>query len=576
MSTSATHTAFSDIIRGAIAAALREGGFDAEVVDFSVEHPENSGYGDYASNVAMLVAKAAEKKPREVAEDLRGHLEGAVEQVDRVEVAGPGFLNFYLSRDFFCGQVRDVCSAGERWGRGGGYSGKEVLVEYTSPNLFKPLHVGNLVGNIVGESIARLFEMQGASVRRINYPSDIGLTVAKGVWGLQKNGGDAGDISVLGEAYRIGNEAYETDEPVKEEIEDINQKLYAGSDPVLQSTWSQGKDTSLSHLDDLCRQLGTEFDAVIFESEVGDVGRDIVREHVAEGVFEEDDSAVIFRGERHGLHTRVFINSQGLPTYEAKDLGNFVRKQGAYPDWEYSVVVTGSEQREYFQVLLAAIREIFPETQGKHLEHIATGFLTLSTGKMSSRKGNVLTGESLLADLEQEALVRAKETRADDTDVLGGQIAVAALKYQILRRTVGSDIVFDKKQAFSFEGDSGPYLQYTYARCLSVLGKADEVGIASSAEYGGVLPAPEAVYSVERLVCRFPEIVVVSLEKRSPHHLVSYLTELAGSFNSFYACERIADVEDEFSSYKVVVARAVAQTLKNGLWALGIESPERM
>ena len=265
------------------------------------------------------------------------------------------------------------------------------------------------------------------------------------------------------------------------------------------------------------------------------------------------------------------LTLKGLPTYEAKDLGNFVRKQEVYPGWEYSVVVTGSEQREYFQVLLASICEVFPDTRDKHLEHIATGFLTLSTGKMSSRKGNVLTGESLLANLQKEALVRAKETRSDDADALGGQIAVAALKYQILRRTVGSDIVFDERQAFSFEGDSGPYLQYTYARAMSVLQKADELGVGAAS---GDLP--DAVYPVERLVCRFPETVLVSLSKRSPHHLVSYLTELAGVFNSFYASERIADTEDAFSWYKVMVTRAVSQTLKNGLWALGIEAPERM
>ena len=561
-------------IRDAIVAVLRSDdfGINLESVGFTVEHPDNVEHGEYASNVALIVGKMLGRSPREFAEGLQKKLSGTITQVERIEVAGPGFLNFYLSRDFFSEQIVRACMHGDAWGKSDSEKGQEVLFEYTSPNLFKPLHIGNLVGNIVGESIARLFEMHGAAVRRINYPSDIGLTVAKGVWGLQKTGGDSSAIEALGEAYRVGNDAYENDAQSKQEIESVNQKLYAGNDSSLQDIWERGKKTSLSHLTDLCCQLGTKFDMVIFESEVGDAGLVLVRDHIADGVFEEDDGAVVFRGEKDGLHTRVFVNSQGLPTYEAKDLGNFMRKQEGYPKWSRSVVVTGSEQREYFQVLLQVIRAVFHLSPEKTLEHIATGFLTLSTGKMSSRKGNVLTGESLFADLRKEALVRAKETRADDVQTLSEHIAVAAVKYQILRRTVGSDIVFTVQQAFSFEGDSGPYLQYTYARCMSVLQKAEAVGVLSP-------EAPQVsdtVYPIERYIYRFSEAITVALKKRSPHHLVSYLTELSGMFNSFYANERIADSEDPFSPYKVMITQAVAHTLKNGLWALGIEAPERM
>ena len=306
-----------EVIREAVNGALRGIG-DGENVDFVVECPDSGEHGDYASNVAMVLGKMVGRNPREVADDLCGRLDGEIARVDRIEVAGPGFLNFYLSRDFFYEQVVGACDAGEKWGMADTFRGKEVLVEYTSPNLFKPLHVGNLVGNIAGESVARLFEMQGASVRRINYPSDIGLTVAKGVWGLQSTGGSADDINALGDAYRVGNEAYEDDMEAQQEIEDINQKLYAGSDSVLQDVWVRGKQTSLNHLSDLCCQLGTDFDTVIFESEVGDAGRGLVREHIADGIFEEDDGAVVFRGERYGLHTRVFVNSQGVADLRSK------------------------------------------------------------------------------------------------------------------------------------------------------------------------------------------------------------------------------------------------------------------
>ena len=540
-----------------------------------VAYPKNDTHGDYATPVAMEIGKKIQKNPLEVAEELCKELAGSMPAVEKIEIAKPGFLNFHLTRAFFQEQIVNANKHKDAWGRKDGTQ-EEVLIEYTSPNLFKPLHIGNLVGNIIGESIARLLEMQGAVVRRINYPSDIGLTVAKGVWGLQKKNGNPKDINDLGSAYQFGNEAYTIDEEAKKEIEAVNRALYAGSDRDTLKIWKQGKKTSLAHLTMLCKQLGTSFDTVIFESEAGPVGRALVLKHTGGqyGVFEKDDGAVIFRGERRGLHTRVFINSQDLPTYEAKDIGNFLLKQKKYPKWGRYIVVTGNEQREYFAVVMRAIQEVFDLKDTQHLEHIANGFLTLSGGeKMSSRTGNVLTGESLLEDMQKEAVARAKETRSDEIQKLAEQIAVAALKYQILRQGVGSDITFDTKQAFSFEGDSGPYLQYTYARCLSVIAKSKEAGVASYSTKGYT---PEMVYLSERLVSRFSDIVAVAARTRSPHHLVTYLTELAAAFNTLYATEKIADADDRCAPYKIAVTRAVAQTLKNGLWALGMETPEKM
>ena len=190
---------------------------------------------------------------------------------------------------------------------------------------------------------------------------------------------------------------------------------------------------------------------------------------------------------------------------------------------------------------------------------------------MSSRKGNVLTGESLFTEVAQAARERASESRADDVEKLVNQFAVAAIKYQILRYSVGSNIVFDKEKALSFEGDSGPYLQYTYARCLSVLEKAKGVGIEPQ-----LAPAPEVPYVLERILYRFPEVTEAALAERAPHTVVTYLTELAGEFNSFYAHEMIADTSDIYAPYKALLTSAVATTLKNGLWVLGIEAPERL
>lgn len=539
-------------------------------ISFTLEHPADRSHGDFATNIALVAAKQVGTDPRELAQSIKEQLDGQLPEVAEITIAGPGFINFYLTREFLSQAINQAVEMERDWGCAEQPADKKVVVEYTSPNLFKPMHVGNLVGNIIGEAIARLHECAGHTVYRVNYPSDIGPTVAKGVWGIKQTGGDLDNIDDIGKAYVVGNTAYEEDGEAKKEIEAINRTLYAGTDPELNEIRERGIQTSKTGISKLLTILGTSFDAEFYESEAGPVGTTIVQDNIGE-VFAESEGAVVYQGERVGLHTRVFLNSQGLPTYEAKDLGNFKLKAEKYPDYDSSLIVTGNEQKEYFKVLFAAIREVFPDAQDKELEHIATGFLTLTTGKMSSRTGNVLTGESLLSDLRQEASKRAEETRVEDVSELADMIAVAALKYQILRQKVGSDITFDKQQAFSFEGDSGPYLQYTHARIASVLQKASEAGIEISAAN-----PPEKPYEIERLLYQFPEVLEHALVEKSPHHVLGFLTELTSSFNTFYAQEKIVDTTDEYAPYKLMIAKAVQQTLVNGLWVLGMKAPDRM
>lgn len=556
------------VIRTAVAEALKI--LDLPVSDFTIEHPNELSHGDYACNVALVASKTVGKSPRAVAEQIVAKLDGQIEYVEKIEIAGPGFINFYLTRDFFVAETNRILSLGENWGRNEVLTGEMMLIEYTSPNLFKPLHIGNLVGNIIGEAYTRLCEFSGASVVRINYPSDIGLTVAKGVWGLRHLKVDPTDINALGLAYKTGNDAYEADGVEKDEIIAINQALYAGTDVELNSLREAGIATSRKQLTELCLKLGTKFDTEITESSASSIGVSVVQENTG-SIFEVSDGAVVYKGEKLGLHTRVFLNSQGLPTYEAKDLGNFTLKQKQYPNWTQSVIVTGNEQTEYFKVLYGAIKEVFPEAVAKELVHIPTGFLTLTTGKMSSRTGNVLTGESLFAEMEEAALERVSDADLENKTVLAEAVAVAALKYQILKHNIGSNIVFDKEKALSFEGDSGPYLQYTHARIRSVLHKAKNAGVEPS-----YTVLPEQPYVMEKILYRFEEVVAEALDDRAPHKVVGYLTELAGAFNAFYAQEKIADATDEFAPYKCLLAQAVATTLKNGLYILAIKAPERL
>jgi arginyl-tRNA synthetase len=556
--------AISHRLRTALATALTAHDITVMPEDIKLEYPLDLSHGDYATGTAMRYAKQAGLSPRELAEKIVATL-GTVEGVEKIEIAGPGFINFTLSAKEIAESVGYATA--ESWGRTLP-TRKTVLLEYTSPNLFKPLHIGNLVGNVLGEAVARLLEYSGNTVRRANYPSDIGLTVAKGVWGLKKLGADPTDIKALGAAYRDGNEAYENDEAAKAEIVAINKKLYERTDDELNSLRDRGIETSRKHLDDLCETLGTKFDLEIFESQAAPIGTELVQKHIGD-VFEVSDGATVFPGEKYGLHTRVFLNSAGLPTYEAKDLGNFALKMRAYPETDEFIVITGSEQSEYFKVVIEAIRKVFPEAEGKTLTHIANPFLSLTTGKMSSRKGNVLTGEDLLAELDESAKERAAESRADDIDKLASDVSVAALKFQILKQGTGKNIVFDKERALSLEGDSGPYMQYAHARAHQIVEKARETSVEIAHD---VTAAPT---TVTRLIHRFPEIVESAASLMEPHIVTTYLIELASSYNSWYAQEQILDGTPA-ASHKVAVVDAVRNTLKNGLWILGIPAPEKM
>lgn len=540
------------------------------IATFVLENKElGEGHGDLATNVALVAAKQLKTNPQELAEQLVSKLREALPVMEKIEVAGPGFINFFVPPEVFREVNSEIANA-KKWENGESCVGEEVLFEYTSPNLFKPLHIGNLVGNIIGESVSRLLESEGATVHRLNYPSDIGLTVAKGVWGLQETKGDPDNIADLGEAYRYGSEQYEKNPTAKLAIVSVNKALYSGDDSALNELRNRGIETSRARLNELCAVLGTRFDIDIPESVAAPLGKKIVEEHIGD-VFTESEGAIVFSEEKSGLHTRVFLNSARLPTYEAKEIGNFFAKQETFPAWTQFMVVTGGEQIEYFKVVFEAIQHVFPEAREKHLEHIPTGFLTLTTGKMSSRKGNVLSGEALIEEVRLAALTRAESSRAENVEELATQIAVAALKFQILRQKVGSNIVFDKAQALSFEGDSGPYLQYTYARLCSLLEKGDEIGITP------VISNVFEMYEIEHLPYRFAEVVKESTKERAPHKLVKYLLDLASSFNSFYAKEKVLDeANPEKTAHNLLIVLVTQRILERGLFLLGIPAPKRM
>lgn len=544
--------------------------------EITLEHPKDPAHGDFATNVALVHGKKAGVSPREFAEKLVAEIiKIDSKDIDGVGVAGPGFVNFILSADYFSNALHDVLRAENSWGRNESLRDKKVIVEYTDANPFKEFHIGHLMSNTIGESISRLIEASGAETKRACYQGDVGLHVAKAIAYAVLKDSVWKDASDLGVAYAGGAVKYETDEDFKKFVIETNKKIYDRSDAKTTSYYDLGRKISLDYFETIYKKLGTAhgendrgFDYYFFESVTGVLGKRVVEENLGT-IFEKSEGAVVYKGdESKGLHTRVFINKEGLPTYEAKELGLSKIKYEAFP-YDISIVITGSEVNEYFRVLLSAMSKIFPELAVK-TEHFSHGILRLPTGKMSSRTGDVVTAEALLYDVTSRAAEKIKEGEfsEEEKNEVASRVALGALKYSILRQASGKDIIFDVDRSLSFEGDSGPYLQYTYARTNSLLEKAIGRIVDPFALKG-------EVNLLHRYILRFPEIVLRASKEREPHYIATFLIEIAREFNSFYGNTVILDGSPD-EPYKLALVKAVSQTLKNGLDLLGIPAPERM
>ncbi len=615
---------------------------ESALLQFVIERPADMTHGDYATNVAMVLGPKLKKSPISVAIDVvdafKGRMQGDAElsaAVESVEVAGPGFINIKLKPQVHKKEILKIMEAGESYGSQETLSGKKIVFEYTDPNPFKVFHIGHLMSNTVGEALSRIAEKNGASVRRYCYQGDVGRHVALTIWGLRFMNQDlpnddasvSDKVAYFGKAYALGATEYkrleeeakkngqvdsETNMPNSEaflsadkEVQLINKKIYERSDGEINELYDIGKEWSLEHFEELYEILGTKFDRYFFESQAAPLGIKTVKENISPKglkVFEESNGAVIFPGEKYGLHTRVFLTRNGLPGYEAKELGLMPLKYEAEA-YDKSVILTASEQNEYFKVVSKAAEFLFPEIAPKNV-HVSHGMLRLTTGKMSSRTGDVITGESLLKsmiDLSMEKM-REREMSDEEKKSVAEAVAVAAIKYTVLRQAPGKDVIFDSEKSLSFEGDSGPYLQYSYVRALSLLDKAQKEGIADcgsedieglaeegdkgvdgkGAEVSGNDNAKAASSHLdqserlERLLGRYGEIVEKSWDGMAPHGLANYLMELAGTFNSFYASTQIVKANDAGSPYKVALVKAFSVVMKDGLNVLGIKSPLKM
>lgn len=547
-----------------------------------LNHPANDQFGDYSTSIALKLGKKLGKNPVEVAQQIAGAIKSDL--IEKVEVVKPGFVNIWVNKEVVQKEVSSIGEKKTSYGSSDMMKGKKVMIEYTDPNPFKEFHIGHLYSNIVGESLARLHETTGAEVKRVNYQGDVGMHVAKSVWGMQQLLKERKTsleklaekpleerAKFMGEAYAFGASQFE-DENKKKEIVELNKKIYAKDESVIE-LYTTGRQWSLDYFETIYKRLGTTFTHYFFEREVGERGVELVKEYLQKGVFEKSEGAVVFKGEHHGLHTRVFLNSHGLPTYEAKDLALPTIKYEIYP-YDLSIIVTGNEINEYFKVVLKAMEQVSPDLRAK-TKHISHGMVRLPEGKMSSRKGNVITGESLLdiaKSKAEEIMAKSQKTKATDPET-SEIIGVGAIKYALLKNNIGKNVEFDFDESINFDGNSGPYLQYTYVRCKSVLHNAKtKISLLQHApDWNG-----EETNLMRKLVI-FPDIVSDACRNLAPNLVGNYLFELAQLFNLFYQKHSVLKAEnDDIKQFRLFLTKSVAQVIQNGLHLLGIRTVETM
>ncbi len=587
--------------------------------DIVLSISEKGQFGDYSSNIALQLSKQKHQNryqnPREIANAIIEEL-GHPAFLERLEVAGPGFLNFFIKDEQI---IKILTNTDDSDALADQEDLKTIIVEYCDPNTHKMLHIGHLLQLTLGEAMARFLEYQGHQVIRTNYGSDIGLTVAKCLWVVERmsqvsgvKGQDLQEIRTkslkekaefLGKAYAFAHAEYEKSLDIKEEIDQITNKLYQ-RDPSLVPLWEETREWSLGYFEVMYSLFGTLFDRRINESEVDMIGKDIVSAHVGK-IFVKDQGAIIFPGEKYNLHNRVFINSKGNPTYEGKDIGLQEKYQELY-QYDQVNIFSHKEQDDYFKVIIKANEMVFPHLKDK-IKHISYGEVKLSTGKMSSRTGNVIAAE----DIYNQVRDKLKSISPELDDLSIQKLAVASIKFAFLKYSTASDIIYNIEDSVSLHGDTGPYVIYVYARIQSILRKSRESRVESpgdramdfEAEEGdddaqGLSIAQEesqvksktgeledlrlgkdwSLEQEEREVLRqleyFETTVARATDNFQPSELVKYLLTLTKAFNTFYEKHHIVASKKEV--FRLALSRKTAETIKLGLYLLGIETVDKM
>jgi len=538
---------------------------------------ESGNYGDFSLSIAKKISAEIKKDLPQVAEKIADSIKKS-KLFEKVSVESNGFINIFLSKDFIFSHLENSGIVKKS------LKGRKILIEYAQPNPYKVMHIGHLRNITIGESLVRIFEEAGAGVIRANYQGDVGMHIAKCLFEFQKiDQSDYpddidGKAELLGKCYSIGAKKFNEDDEARSEIAKINADIYSGGNEKITSLWKLGKEWSLEKFRNFYKRVGTYFHKEYFESEVFEDGLKNCIKAFELGILEKDGDAIIFRGEKYGLDTRVFINSEGFPTYEGKELGLAPKEANDFGKLDKIIHIVGKEQISFFKVTFKVQELLWPETFNNLQYHLPYGFVNLKEGKMSSRLGNVVLAEDLINDAKnsiKEIFQNSeKKPSEDEIERRSEKLAVASVKYAFLKNNTLKDMYYDKDSALSMNGDSGIYLLYTFARIKSILKKSDIKDFDKYIQNKGLKAflEDELELSLARELIKFECYFFRALSEFLINNLTEFAFRICMFFNSFYT--KLPVLKEESQEKKVAriyLLKKTSEVLEKVCYLLGFE-----
>lgn len=571
---------FKEEIAKLIAAEVTD--LELSEIQSMIEVPQDSKMGDYAFPCFKL-AKVMRKAPPLIAKNIAEKIADneIFEKVEQVNA----YVNMFISKEEFVKDVvEDVLEKGEGFGRSEIGGGKTVIVEYSSPNIAKPFHIGHIRSTVIGNSIYKIYDALGYNVIRINHLGDYGTQFGKMIcayrhWGNKEDVINEPIKTLLG-YYTKFHEEVEKHPELDDEAREIFTKLEHG-EPKEVELWQWFRDESLKEFNRVYKMLGIEFDSYNGESFYSDKMPRFVKELEEKGLLEESRGAHIVDLEKYGLGVALITKSDGSTLYITRDIAAAVYRKETY-DFYKNIYVVASQQNLHFQQWIQ-ILELMGYEWARDCVHVPFGLVSLEDGTMSTRHGRVVFLEDVLnrAVEQTKEIIREKGVNTDNIDETARQVGIGAVIFNELSNNRIKDYVFSWSKVLDFNGETGPYVQYTYARCASVLRNAGEEAVKKAMEKGlaGVdakYLTGESSYALAKLLYRLPQVVAEAGEKFEPSIVTRHIVDIAQSFNRFYHDEHILVDNEEEKAAKLALVISAKTAIKNGLALLGMEAPERM
>ncbi|MBD3164703.1 arginine--tRNA ligase [Candidatus Woesearchaeota archaeon] len=537
---------------------------DSEIV---LEIPPDASLGDFALPCFQF-SKKLKKNPAEIASGLKANLKS--DFIEKTEAKGP-YLNFFIDRRAIARDtIKKVLAQKEGFGKIASKKEK-VMVEFSQANTHKAFHVGHVRGTSLGESLARILEFTGKNVIRANYQGDTGMHVAKWLWCYKKFHSKEKikkDESWFAHIYVDAVKRLSHNPELQQEVDEINQNLDSRKDEKLNKLWQKTRKLCLDSLEEIYKELNTGFDEYFFESELESPAKKISRELLDKKVAEVSDGATIVNLERYNLGIFLMLRKDGTVLYGGKDIALAARKFSKFKV-NTSIYVVGKEQEHY-------LKQVFRVLELMKLKysciHVPVSLLKLPHGKMSSRTGdNILYSDfrkELVDFAKKEIKKRHRKLSEKELEKRALAIAIASMKYSMLKQNPNKEIIFNKEESVNFEGNTGPYLQYSYARASSIIRKGDKAGRLAIPELH------EKEILLLKRIAELPSMVGKAASSLNPGIIANYSYKLAQDFNEFYTACKVIGSEEE--AFRIRLVQAFRQALKNSLDLLGIDALERM